>query len=227
MSSLVMIALLTIVISFTSCKKESQSLNSINSSALSEQQAAPLKVDLVVPTFNIEDANMMPPSGDATLLFDNVGHTPVLAPDGHQVTFGEFNRVSGYAQVKCINTGTHVVIHLKGLIPNGVYSMWFATFKSPGFDPTFSNVIAAGALGPADGSKNAFTASPAGTASLSIIAPAGPGSEFGSIGNCLSSEYEVVLEAAYHLDGLTHGAHPGDESTWVAQFIIPFMGSQL
>jgi hypothetical protein len=226
-STLTVIAVFISTLSLTSCKKESQSLSSSNSSTLSEQQTAPLSVDLVHPTFNIEDADKMPPSGDATLLFDNVGHTPVLAPDGHQVTLGEFNMVSGYAEVKCINAGTHVVIHMKGLIPNGVYSIWVVVFKFPGSDPTFANIIAGGALGPADGSKNAFTASPAGTASLSAILPAGPLSEGGSVGNCLSSEYEVQLWGAYHIDGLTSGGSPGDESTWVAQFIIPFYGSQL
>ncbi len=227
MSTVVMITVLTIVISFSSCKKESQSLNSRNSSTLSDQQAAPLKVDLMHTTFTIEDANGGTPTGDATLLFDNVGHTLVTAPDGHQVTLGEFNKVSGYAEIKCINAGTHVVVHLKGLIPNGVYTMWVVTFKSPGFDWTTANAIGVGALGPGDGSKNAFTASPSGTASLSATMPAGTMSEFGSVNNCLSSEYQVQLWGVIHMDGLTHGGSPGDESTWVEQFVFQFMGSEL
>jgi len=222
-----MIAVLTIVISFTSCKKESQSLNSSNSSTLSEQQTAPLKVDLMHTTFTIEDANWSTPTGDATLLFDKTGHTLVTAPDGHQVTLGEFNKVSGYAEIKCINTGTHVVIHLSGLLPKGVYTIWTVTFKSPGFDWTTGNVIGVGALGATDGSKNSFTASADGTASLSAIVPSGSLSAFGSVSNCLSSEYQVQLWGAYHMDGLTHGATPGDDATWVEQFVFQFMGSQL
>jgi hypothetical protein len=170
---------------------------------------------------------MMTPVGDNTLLWNKSGHTPIMAPDGHQVTLGEFNSVSGYAEIKCINSGTHVVVHLKGLIPNGVYSMWVVTFKSPGFDPTFANQIGEGALGAPDGSQNAFKASPAGTASISAIIPAGPLSEFGLVGNCLSSEYEVQLAAAYHLDNLTHGATPGEPNTWTIPFAFPFHGSQL
>ena len=224
MSTVTMIAVLTIVISFTSCKKESQALNSSNSSSLSEQQTAPLNVDLVHVALHIEDASMQPPAGDATLLWDNRGHTPIMAPDGHQVTLDEFNRVSGYAEVKCINTGTHVVIHMKGLIPNGVYTIWVLTFKSPGFDGTFVNLIGNGALGPVDGSKNAFTASSDGTASLSAIMPSESLSLFGSVGNCLSSEYEMHLAVAYHSDNLTHGGSPGDPSTWVVQFAFPFFG---
>jgi hypothetical protein len=234
MSAVMMIAVLTIVVSTTSCKKDNQSLSSdnssalsssSNSSALSEQQTASLRVDLVhVPDW-LEDANKLPPSGDATLLWNNQGHVPILAPDGHQITLGEYNNVSGYAEVKCINAGTHVVIHLKGLIPNGVYTMWIVTFKSPGFDGTFVNQIGEGSLGAPDGSQNAFTASAAGTASLSVITPAESLSEFGSVGNCFSSEYEVQLAAAYHLDNLTHGGTPGeDPTTWVVPFAFPFKG---
>jgi hypothetical protein len=177
-----------------------------------------------IPLF-IEDANMKPPVGNNTLLYDNRGHTRVLAPDGHQVTLGEFNSVSGYADVKCVNAGTHAVFHLTGLIPNGVYTFWVVTFKSPGFDPTFANQIGEGALGAPDGSQNSFTATSTGTGSLSAIMPAGPLSEFGSVGNCLSSEFEVHLVGAYHIDNLTHGGNPGaDLSTWVPQFAFPFKG---
>ena len=95
-STVTMIAVLTIIISFTSCQKESQALNSSNSSTLSEQQTAPLRLDLVhEPIFLdlfIEDANMQPAVGDNTLIWDKFGHVPILAPDGHQVTLGEFSR---------------------------------------------------------------------------------------------------------------------------------------
>ena len=227
MSAVTMITVLTFVISFTSCKKESQSLNSSNVSALSEQQsrqqAAPFKVDVMHSTLTIEDANGSTPTGDATLLFDKTGHTLVTAPDGHQVTLVEFNKVSGYAEIKCINAGTHVVIHLSGLFPKGVYTFWTVVSKSPGFP----NVIGVGSMGPNDGSKNTVMASSGGTASLSAIVPGGPLSVFGSVGDCLSSEYQVQLWGAYHMDGLTHGLVPGDDATWVKQFDFTLYGSQL
>ncbi len=228
-STVTMITVLTIIISFTSCKKESQDLNSINSSTISEHQAAPLNVKVEPGYYSIffEDANMMPATDNNTLLWNKFGHVPILAPDGHQLTLGEFNSVSGYAEVKCINAGTHVVVHLMGLIPNGVYTIWTETFKSPGWDGTFNNEIAEGAMGAPDGSQNAFTASPAGTASLSVMLPAGSLSEFGSIDNCLSSEYQVHLAAAYHLDSITHGGIPGDLNAFVVPFVFSFYGSQL
>src|SRR6266498_745066 len=224
MSTVTIMAMLTTTLSLTSCKKESQALNSRNASALSEQQTAPYNVALVHAAIHIEDASMQPPAGDATLLWDNRGHTPIMAPEGHQITLGEFNRVSGYAEVKCVNAGTHVVVHVQGLIPNGIYTIWVLTFKSPGFDGTFVNLIGNGALGAPDGSQNAFKASSDGTASLSVIVPAKSLSLFGSVTNCLSDEFEVHLAAAYHSDNLTHGGSPGDPSTWVVQFAFPFFG---
>jgi hypothetical protein len=176
----------------------------------------------------VEDANMKLPVKDTAKLFDNRGHTPVLAPDGHQITLGEFNMVSGAAEIKCVDLGTHVVIQAKGLIPRGVYTIWTLTFKSPGFDgTTLANLIGNGALGAPDGSENSFTASHDGTASISVTIPAENLSVVGYIGNCLSSEFEVHFVAAYHSDKLTHGGSPGDPSTWVVQFGFPFHGSQL
>ncbi len=211
-SAAMMIAALTFVTSFTSCKKDDKGI---------------LKVQATHSTLTIEDAKMQEPVGDNTLLYDKAGHTPVTAPDGHHVTLGEFNKVSGYAQVKCINAGTHVVMHFKGLIPNGVYTVWVVTFQSPGFEETLSNVIGVGALGAGDGSQNSFTASAAGTASLSATMPTGAMSEFGTVGSCLGSEYEIQFWSIYHMDGLTHGGSPGDESTWVLQSLFQFKGSQL
>src|SRR6266852_9740313 len=62
-----------------------------------------------------------------TLLFNVVAPTgsttcpPVLAPDGHQITLGEFRQADGRVFVKCINTGTLSVVHFSGLIPGGTY----------------------------------------------------------------------------------------------------------
>ncbi len=65
-----------------------------------------------------------------TLLFNVVAPPgsptcpPVLAPDGHQITLGEFRQADGRVIVKCINTGTLSVVHFSGLIPGGTYSVW-------------------------------------------------------------------------------------------------------
>ena len=239
MSTIIMMAVLTTVLSLTSCQKESPSLNSdkisdqaalkVSSNISAEKSGAPLKVDLVHIYIDVEDAaHITPPTGNNTLLYNHtLPHTQVLAPDGHPVTLGEFNMVSGWADVKCINEGTHVVVHLKGLIPNGLYTLWILRFDTGTPGPP-SGV---GALGAPDGSENLLKVNSKGTADLSVTMSAeSPLSIFGSIPNCWSSVFKVMVAGAYHLDGQTHGASPGGAggfSTYVLQFGFPVMGAKL
>lgn len=227
-SAATIIAVLMMAIFFTACKKENQQLNSSNAASTEDNgTGAPLKLTSGIVHLFVEDANHQPPTGANTLLFDTRGHTPVLARDGHQITLGEYDKASAWASIKCVNKGTHVVIQMKGLIPYGVYTFWTLTFKSPGFDGTFNNLIGNGALGAPDGSQNAFVAASDGTASLSVIMPAENLSLFGSVPNCLGDVFETHIVAAYHSDFQTHGGSPGDPTTWVVQFAFPFYGSQL
>ncbi|CAN5582083.1 hypothetical protein BH10BAC3_BH10BAC3_30820 [soil metagenome] len=57
--------------------------------------------------------------------------------------------------------------------------------------------------------------------------PGDPLSIFGAVGSCLSSEFEMQLAAAYHLDNQTHGPVPGAPSTWVAQGAFRYHGTDL
>jgi hypothetical protein len=133
----------------------------------------------------------------------------VVAPDGHQLTFGELSPVQGRATVKCSRQGTRVNMKLVGLIPGGVYTIWLLTFEEPGFTLDFAHLIGEGSLGPPDGSKNSFVASSAGKASLSVHQPAGALSEFGEATDCLFDEFEFHLVGAYHPNGQTYGPTPG------------------
>lgn len=196
-------------------------------------QAAPAEnaAPAHVYTF-VSDAAGNPPVGDATPLYllPRFGHAPILAPDGHQVTLGEWDAVSGRATVKCINKGTHTVIHVSGLIPNGVYTIWQLVFKAPGFDGTFANLVGVGALGANDGGDNAFRASAAGEGAVSAITPGGPLSALApgattkyDIAACsLQDEFEVHYVGAYHLDGRTYGPVPGARTTFAEQFGFAF-----
>jgi hypothetical protein len=190
----------------------------------SSQPSLPLNVDLVHVAYHIEDAKKESPSGEATMLWNNRGHTPIMAPDGHQVTFGEFNTVSGKAEITYLQQGSKVALSLQGLIPNGVYSIWVLTFQLPGYHGTFANLIGNGALGSNDGSQNTFRASFDGTAFLSTIMYAESLSIFGSVGNCLCSEYEVHIVAAYHSTNLINRDDSGNPDSWVAQFAFQFRG---
>lgn len=177
---------------------------------------------IVVPFF-IEDANFINPvTGNNTPLYTVLGHNPILAPDGHHVTLGEFNEVTGTAEVKCLASGTHVNLHLKNLIPNGVYTIWSLTFQSPGFDGTmasFVNLTGIGSLGSNDGSSNTFVASASGEGQITRIVPSGDLSVFGTLAPCiLTDEFEVHFVGVYHIDGMTYGPVPGPDGTLIEHF---------
>jgi hypothetical protein len=175
-----------------------------------------------LPLF-IQDAGGRLPTGASTPLFEVRAHNPILAPDGHQVTLGEFNAVDGIASVQCLGRGTSVTLRLSHLIPDGVYTIWNVVFRDPGFDPTFGNMIGLGALGSASGTQNAFRASATGDASISAITQAGPLSALGSIGACAPvDEFEWHIVGAYHIDGESHGPVLGPEGTAVEQFGFVF-----
>jgi hypothetical protein len=126
---------------------------------------------------------------------------PILTPTGQPVTLAQYMEAAGTASAKCDNKGTHVVIHLSGLIPHGVYSAWFLRFDNQG------GLTAEGSLGAPDGSQNAFSVSSDGTAELSVFQAAGQLAMFGSVSGCaLDSGFVVAI--AYHLDNQTHGGTP-------------------
>jgi hypothetical protein len=117
-----------------------------------------------------------------TLLYYRRTGDPILAPDGHQLTAGEFAAVKGTATAKCLRSGTQVKIHVNGLVPHGIYRVWVLTFDYPGFDLTatdpFAYATGEGALGPDDRSRNTFRASASGEGQITVIHPPGPMSEF-------------------------------------------------
>ncbi|HEY3057248.1 MAG TPA: hypothetical protein VGK31_15080 [Thermoanaerobaculia bacterium] len=158
-------------------------------------------------------------SDPATPVYESRTLAPILAPDRHQLTLAEFNAPRGFVIARCGKKGTETVIRLTGLVPNGVYTMWLLTFRSPGFDPTFANLIGLGAIGSRGGTQNVVQASPAGTAELTVTAKAGALSMFGNLTDCwVADEYEVHVVGAYHIDGVTHGATPGPDGSFVEQF---------
>src|SRR5205823_8866721 len=130
------------------------------SSSQSSQDLAPVRNEAIVhvPFFIRTD--------QAGLVYEVRKGNPVLAPDGHQLTLLEFNAPAGRASVKCVQQGTHAVLELTGLIPNGVYTVWNVVFRAPGFDPSFANLSGLGAIGAADGSANSFVADATGAAEI-------------------------------------------------------------
>lgn len=200
---------------FASCEKE----NTVEGPAASNDQV------MIVPFF-VETADKQMATEPTQALYSKIQHQPVLAPDGKQVTWGEFSAVEGRADAQCTDSGTQVTLTLTGLIPNGVYTIWNASFEAPGFDPTDAmlGIDGLGAAGKGDGSDNAFTASPTGTASITILSPGGDLSLFGNIGACsLVDDFEWHVVGAYHIDGETYGPLIGPDGTYVEQFGFAFV----
>ena len=215
-------AAIIISLTATSCQKEDNTPTASQDASM-EKSAAPMRTTEVVHFEDfIQDYNFQPLVNDTSLVFEAVAHNPVTAPDGHQVTFAEINAVTGRASIKCVNAGTHVVLNMHGLIPSGVYSFFVTTFQSPGFTPTFEFMTADGVIGAIDGSQSTITADANGDGSISAIVRAGPLSEFGSIGPCLTGEFQVFFTAGYHIDGMSHGPVPGPPGTCVFPYGFVF-----
>lgn len=206
--------------------------------ALAAPPAAPVRSSALVPLpFFVRDAGgglIDPASTDpATPLYEPRALQPVVAPDGHHVTWGLFASVEGRISVKCVRGGTHVVLHVSNLIPHGVYTTWNVTFGPSGFTGEFDssgnpvNLIGVGPGGPNDGSRSEFTASATGRASISTITPAGELGTLGSIGGCaLTDEFEWHVVGLYHIDGQSHGTSLGPDGTMAEQFAFVFRRDQ-
>jgi hypothetical protein len=175
-----------------------------------------------VPLF-IEDAFGNPPIDAATPLYESRLRNAILAPDGHTVTRAEFDAPRGTATVKCVDNGTQITLQLTGLIPNGVYTVWIVTFRSPGFDPTFARLIGLGTLGTPDGAHSVLRASGAGEASLTTLTREGKLSVMGKLEECaLEDELEFHVVCAYHIDGATWGPQLGPNGSAVEQLAFIF-----
>ena len=152
------------------------------------------------------------------------GCVPVLGTSGEQLTLGEFRAVEGRAQVVCVGKGTLVSVHLTGLQPKGVYTVWVPVTSGSPFP---MGVLAATALGSVMGDDtfvNNFTASAHGNGQITLIQPAGIGTLApGPIPGCLLDAALFEVHIAYHLNGQTNGGVPGPPTTWVVQerFIFP------
>lgn len=177
--------------------------------------------EMIAIPFFVVDENGSVPSNPTSPLFDVRKQNPVIAPDGHQVTWAEYSDIRGTMTSECTASGNKVSLDVEGLIPNGIYTIWNVTVKAPGFDPSMEgfNVTGIGAAGKGDGSDNRIQASANGEISITLTSPGGPMSMFGNIGACpMTDEYEWHLVGAYHIDGQTYGGDLGPDGTVCVQF---------
>jgi hypothetical protein len=173
---------------------------------------------IIVAPFYVDQTGQ--PIGAATpdgMTIDKVAgsaQVPVMTPDGHAETWGEFRAASGNATLTCEANGTRVQLQLDHLIPNGVYTGQLIFFQAPGFKSQgFAAISGVAPVGASDGSQAKLIADAAGKATLDALVPAGqvtvaiPG-KTQAVPSCLLDSYEVHVVAAYHLDGQTCGATP-------------------
>jgi hypothetical protein len=150
---------------------------------------------------------------DSTLLWGvHGGDTVLYAPDGHQLRWGEYKNAQARAEAKCQGDGTHVVLHLSGLIPNGTYTIWVLVFDGPFPSSTslFQNLVGIGALGLPDGSENSFQASASGDGEITVfVLPQVLSAMPYDLTGCLLDQVEFHLVGVYHSDGHTYGRVPG------------------
>lgn len=112
-------------------------------------------------------------------------------------TLAEWTAASGHGTYTQIGDRALVDLQFEGLVPNGVYTLWCVTLQ---FVPTFA-VLEELPCGESDGSTNNIAVDENGQGTITVEIDAFP----------LSTEaatYELAV--AYHSDGKTYGAHPGE-----------------
>ena len=162
-----------------------------------------------VPLF-VADKNGDTPTDPHALVYENRKMNPILAPDGHQLTWGEFDAARGSLTMTCTPNGTRLHLDVEGLVPYGTYTMWVVVFDASGTPP----LLAAGT----DDTQGLFVANADGRATYSAMVSEGELSDFSSVSDCLLDEPVVRIFGAYHIDGRTYGGLPGPAGTYLEQF---------
>lgn len=135
------------------------------------------------------------------------------APDGRQLTAGDWVGAAGEVTITCVDEGTRYDFRFQGLIPNGMYSIWHNLRRMDDADGVFGY----GALASHPGDiRNAFMATASGTADLSLTGTAGRMTMYGFAPACTLpvpsrpptySSWFWIFSLVYHKDNRA----PGDE----------------
>jgi hypothetical protein len=144
---------------------------------------------LAQPLFTTAVEALLPlqPPGDA-------GPFPKGKPLG--VTLEEWFSASGHGTYTVQHGEATVEMNFDKLMPNGVYTLWCVEMHVPPAEPAMFEHP----CGAPDGSENSFTADENGHAAVTIVIDAFPPP---------TAEVFYSIVAAYHSDGLTHGASVG------------------
>jgi hypothetical protein len=109
---------------------------------------------------------------------------------------GEWLSASGQGSYTVTGDRAKIELTFENLVPNGIYTAWCTRVTFP------PNVkIVDKPCGAADGTENTFTADARGNARFELELATLPPS---------SAETATSIALAYHSDGKTYGAYPGD-----------------
>jgi len=111
-------------------------------------------------------------------------------------TLGDWLAATGSGSYTVNESKAEIKLSFKNLVPNGVYTLWCSRLTFPPHPKIVDRPC-----GASDGSENSFNADAAGDADFDL-----------SIKTLEDSTKETnsVIALAYHSDGKTHGASPGD-----------------
>jgi hypothetical protein len=112
------------------------------------------------------------------------------------MTLGEWLAATGHGSYTVIGSRARIELTFEDLVPNGLYTVWCSRVSYP---PNIE--IVDKPCGDADGTQNIFTADAQGQAHFELELAALPPS---------TAETGTVIAMAYHSDGQTYGAYPGD-----------------
>lgn len=201
-----------VAVLFTNCTDdETQPLPSASTDAI-----------ITVPFFVVNQDGQTPSNANDKV-YELRKMNPVIAPDGHQLSWAEFSSVRGTIDVQCKGNGVEYELDLSGLIPNGLYTIWDVVFQAPGMDPTHPmlGLDGLGASGKGDGSDNVVRASSTGRATITIFSTPGPLSMVSNedLGACpLTDNFEWHVVGAYHIDDQSYGPLLGPDGEAIEQF---------
>jgi len=118
------------------------------------------------------------------------------------LTWGQFRAVRARSRVRCKNNGrTDARIRLRGLVPDGVYSVFFGTFDPESRNPLCPNAERLLPLTSVDAEQEPDGAS-------FVADEEGEAFVHGRVGGCLLEAGKLDFVVIYHFDGLTYGDLP-------------------
>ncbi len=131
-------------------------------------------------------------------------------------TLGQWLAAAGRGTYTEENGNATLNLTFEKLVPNGIYSIWYATVTMP---PNYREELTP--LGAPDGAKNSFKANSRGNASFDLKIKALPPSTNVTFGDYVAMYVTkkapitgkiswTLISVAYHSDGMTHGAVPGE-----------------